>query len=142
MERYGIVTQRFLWARGEAPVVLPDNRRLVRAEVLALVSLYFPPYSIEQALNVSYCESNWWTGAWNLDGEDSRGLFQLNVDPAAHPELLMWNLGDPQINCYFAGEILKNEGWAPWSCARDLGYTSARVTRGEGWKELTYRGEH
>lgn len=142
MVRYGIVTQRFLWASGRDQLVLPDNRQLVREEVAALVSLYFPASAVEQALAVSYCESAWWTGAWNLDGEDSRGVFQLNVEPAAHPELREWNLGDPQINCYFAGQLFNNEGWAPWSCARDLGFASARMIHGGGWKKLTYRGEH
>jgi len=98
---------------------LPDNRRLLDFEVRGLAAIYWPPEELDNALNIARCESGLWTGAWARQGEDSRGLWQLNV--WAHPTFAMYNLGDPQINAYFAYQLWSNEGWEPWTCAHTLG---------------------
>jgi len=97
----------------------PNNRLLTAVEVTALCSMYWPFAEFGRAQLIAQCESGWWTGAWNYVGEDSRGLFQLNVE--AHPELQEWDLFDPQINAYWAYDLWKREGWHPWSCAHTLG---------------------
>lgn len=93
----------------------PDDRLLTRQEITALAGLYFPQDQVTNAVNVANLESGWRTGAWNADGEDSRGLWQINVVDAAHPEMAKWNLFDPQINAYFAGRIYAAAGnWRDW----------------------------
>lgn len=97
-------------------------RTLRRCEVYALAALYFPLEEIDNAVAVAHLESGFRTHARNTSGEDSRGLWQINVDLGAHPELAEWNLFDPQINCYFAAHIWRQSGWRPWwNAARKLG---------------------
>lgn len=98
----------------------PDNRKLLEYEVYGLAALYWPASEAQRALNVAKCESGLWTGAHATIGEDSRGLWQINVN--AWPDLAHWNLYDPQINAYFAHTIWAAQGWRPWTCARTLGY--------------------
>lgn len=90
------------------------NRQLRRVEVLMLAVLYWPLDEADNAANVAQLESGWWTGAHNLSGEDSRGLWQVNVGAGAHPELAAFNLFDPQVNAYFAWTIWQRAGWEAW----------------------------
>jgi hypothetical protein len=84
--------------------------------------MYWPFNEVENATNVGEAESAFWTSAWNTDGEDSRGVWQINVVKAAHPELAKYNLFDPQICAYFAFQIWKESGWKAWyNSARALG---------------------
>lgn len=97
-------------------------RVLRRCEVSALAALYFPLEEIDNAVNIAELESGWNTGAWNTAGEDSRGLFQINVSPGAHPDLRRDNLWDPQVNSYYAAAIWRSSGWRAWyNSARRLG---------------------
>lgn len=99
-----------------------STRQLVRAEVAALASCYWPAGEVVNAVAVADLESVLWTSAWNRDGEDSRGIWQVNVGPGAHPELAIWNLFDPQINAYFAHQIWRASGWRAWyNSAKALG---------------------
>ena len=97
------------------------GRMLRRCEVTLLAALYWPLEEIDNAVNVAQLESNWNTAARNTNGEDSRGLWQINVQ--AHAHLMDVNLFDPQINAYFAHEIWADSGnWRPWlNAARKLG---------------------
>jgi hypothetical protein len=96
-----------------------DSRLLVEAEIRGLAAIYWPPEQVENATRVSACESGWETGAWAYIGEDSRGLWQLNVE--AHPEYGTYNLFDPMINAYWAASLWREQGWGPWTCAHKLG---------------------
>jgi hypothetical protein len=96
----------------------PNNRALTEAEVTGLAALYWPSQQVHNAVAVSGCESGFLTGAWAYLGEDSRGLWQLNVE--AHPELLLYDLFDPQINAYWAYDLWRRQGWGPWTCAHSL----------------------
>jgi len=96
------------------PPISLSARTLRRCEVTMLAAMYFPLEQIDNAVNVAQIESGWNTGAWNPQGEDSRGLWQINVGPAAHPQYAAWNLWDPQINAYFAHLIWRASGWAAW----------------------------
>ncbi len=99
-----------------------SDRLLRRCEVSALAALYFPLAEIDNAVNIAELESGWRTGAWNNEAEDSRGLWQINVGPGAHPAYAQHNLFDPQINAYFAGIIWRESGWRAWyNSARKLG---------------------
>lgn len=98
----------------------PDNRLLEPTEALALTTLYWGPVEGLRAVAIAQCESGLWTGAWAWEGEDSRGLLQLNVE--AHPELMFYNLFDPQVNLYFAHLLWIDQDWNPWTCAHELGY--------------------
>jgi hypothetical protein len=87
-----------------------------------LAAMYFPLDQVDNAVDVAFLESGWRTHAHNTDGEDSRGLWQINVVPAAHPELAVWNLFDGQVNAYFAARIWEESGWAAWyNSAKTLG---------------------
>lgn len=89
-------------------------RQLRRCEVSALACLYFPLEQIDNAVDICRLESGYNTGAWNVLGEDSRGLWQINVSSGAHPDLAVYNLFDPQINAYWASFIWRASGWRAW----------------------------
>lgn len=97
-----------------------SRRKLRRCEVYALAMLYWPLEEVDYAVTIAERESAFDTAAWNNDGEDSRGLWQLNVVPAAHPQLAAWNLWDPQVNAFFAHQLWSTQGWRPWSTAAEL----------------------
>ncbi len=99
----------------------PDDRALTEVEVRALATIYWPLSEVQHAVDVSRCESSFHTGAWARVGEDSRGLWQINVGPGAHPQYAQYNLFDPQINAYWANQIWRSGGWGPWTCAHILG---------------------
>lgn len=104
------------------PAIPLSPRTLRRCEVSALAALYWPVEEIDHAVDVARLESGYNTAAWNNRGEDSRGLWQVNVDPAAHPELAQHNLFDPQVNAWFAAAIWRASGWAAWyNSAKQLG---------------------
>lgn len=116
-----ILVSRITPPASGSKLFLPNNRLLTEIEVQTLASAYWPGNEISNASRIAKCESGWWTGAWAWEGEDSRGLWQINVEPAAHPDLLFYDLGDPQINAYWAHQIWLTSGWYPWSCAKILG---------------------
>ena len=109
---------------GDVPPVVPfiplTPRTLRRCEVTLLAALYWPLEEIDNAVDVAKLESGWRTAAWNRQGEDSRGLWQINVADGGHPDLVGANLFDPQINAYYAAEIWRADGWGAW-------YNSARA---------------
>jgi len=55
--------------------------------------------------------------AWNCTGEDSRGLWQINVAPGANSDLLaLGNLFNSEVNARAARIVHdRNGGWCPWS---------------------------
>jgi hypothetical protein len=101
-------------AESEYPPRPLSGRELRRIEVEALAELYFNLREVDHAVDVAFIESGWRTDAWNTVGEDSRGLWQINVGPGAHPELSLWNLWDPMLNAYYAAQIYDASGWAAW----------------------------
>lgn len=85
-----------------------------------LYSAGFRGIDLQAALKICFCESSFNTNAHNTNGEDSRGLMQINVD--AHPHLANLNLFDPQINCNEAYKIYLQSGkkFTAWTCAKLL----------------------
>lgn len=87
----------------------------------AIVARYFPADQVDNALAVMSLESQGRAGAHNTNGEDSRGLYQINVGPGANPSLASSNLFDPETNIRVAAQMYQERGWQPWSAARSLG---------------------
>jgi hypothetical protein len=114
-----LITHRITRPPGPEQLRGPDDRLLEQYEVRGLIAIYWPDDEQEHAQAICKCESGFHTGAWAILGEDSRGLFQLNV--AAHTQMAAYNLFDPQINCFFAHQLWVAQGWQPWTCAKRLG---------------------
>jgi hypothetical protein len=91
-----------------------SDRILSRAEVWGLATIYFPLAEREHAVDVCFLESGFHTGVHNASGEDSRGLWQVNVAEASYPALAKYNLYDPMLNAFWAAYIFKGRGWSPW----------------------------
>ena len=105
------------------PPTPPDpGVRLTESQVLAIVREVGLP---DEMVQVAWCESRFWSGTRNTDGEDSRGLFQINYD--AHGS---WASGfdwaDPLANARMAKIVFDDRaGWDPkgglnaWTCAHE-----------------------
>lgn len=80
----------------------------------------FRGIALNYAVDIAYCESGFNTNAHNDDGEDSRGLMQINLK--AHPYYSQYNLFDPAINTRLAYEIYTKSGknFKAWTCAKLL----------------------
>src|SRR5262245_22794476 len=79
---------------GVVPGFDPSDRVLTEQEVSALAAKYWPANEVQNAVEVSRCESEGFhTGAHATHGEDSRGLWQINV--LAWTNLAQYNLYDP-----------------------------------------------
>jgi len=78
--------------------------------------------ALNYAVEIARCESSFNTNAHNTNGEDSRGLFQINVSPGANPQYKNYDLFNPNINAAVAFEMFKNNGntFNRWTCARNL----------------------
>ncbi|MDO8670578.1 MAG: hypothetical protein Q7O66_04005 [Dehalococcoidia bacterium] len=74
-------------------------------------------------LGVISLESGGNTNAHNTNGEDSRGLYQINVGPGAHTQWASLNLYDPTVNASRAYQLYSAAGnyrdW--WNAAGTLG---------------------
>ena len=93
------------------------------SDYIALIAKYFPANQVQNAIAVMNGESGGDAAAHNTNGEDSRGLFQINVSPAANPDLAKYNLFDPETNIRIAAQMQKERGWQPWTAAQKLGIT-------------------
>lgn len=78
--------------------------------------------ALNYAVEIARCESDFNTNAHNTSGEDSRGLFQINVSESANPQYKKYDLFNPQINCNIAFEMFRdnNNTFERWTCARNL----------------------
>ena len=75
-------------------------------------------FSVNQdiALAIAMAESGLNVNAHNDRGEDSRGIWQINVGPGANEQYADWNLYDPEINAQAAYEVSSSGTyWCPWS---------------------------
>ena len=88
---------------------------------------------LEPAVRIAYCESSFNTDAHNTSREDSRGLFQINVN--AHPQYSNYNLFDPDVNASVAYQVFLQSGkdFSDWTCANQLGLVNpAKIYFGIG----------
>lgn len=83
----------------------------------------WPHQTWERAAMIAKCESTFDERAHNTNGEDSRGLWQINVVPGANIDLLgLGDLFDPRINARAGAMVWARQGWrAWWNCAGVLG---------------------
>jgi hypothetical protein len=65
------------------------------------------------AVAIAFAESSGNTQAHNPNGEDSWGLWQINLN--AHPEFSSWDLTDPALNARAAFLLYSSSGFRPWS---------------------------
>ncbi len=88
-----------------------------------LIAQHFPRAAWEHTALIANCESGFNPRAHNTAGEDSRGWFQINVVPAANPDLLaLGDLFDPAVNVRAARIVWGRQGWRAWlNCARATG---------------------
>lgn len=79
--------------------------------------------ALNYAVEIARCESSFNTNAHNTSGEDSRGLFQINVSPGANPQYSNLDLFNPAVNAAVAYQIFKNNenSFRRWTCAVNLG---------------------
>lgn len=87
----------------------------------AIVAAYFPANQVDNALAVIAAESGGKLTSHNTNGEDSRGLFQINVGPGAHPQLANLDLFDATTNIQQAAALYNSSGWSPWTTAVAIG---------------------
>ena len=89
----------------------------------ALRSGGWPGAELGNVLGVVSLESGGDPNAHNTNGEDSRGLLQINVAPNAHPQWASVNLYDPVTNASYAHQLYAAAGdyrdW--WNAAGILG---------------------
>jgi hypothetical protein len=72
-----------------------------------------------RATAVMLAESSGDESAHNTrNGNDARGLMQINVKPTAHPEYTSRNLYDGPTNVATGYELWKKDGWQPWNSSR------------------------
>ena len=85
------------------------------ARYRALIRVFFPRAAWNCAAGILMCESGGNPFAHNPSGEDSRGLYQINVGPGANPQYATLDLYDPVINVAVASVIYRGWGnWGPW----------------------------
>jgi hypothetical protein len=89
--------------------------------LMMLIQRYFPRSQWENAYRVAMAESTGDPNAHATKGEDSRGLFQINVGPGANTQYRSANLYDPETNVRTAAELWKQYGWGIWTTAVQMG---------------------
>lgn len=99
----------------------------------------FSGVHLVEALAVAMAESSLDSFAHATKGEDSRGLFQINVAPGAHPQLAVDNLYDPLTNAEQAYAISNGgtnwSAWTTWTGGKAqslMGQAAAYITNAVG----------
>lgn len=100
---------------GKAPT--PTGGKFSYAQLQQLwVSAGGNPAKAKVAAAVALAESAGSTISHATVGEDSRGLWQINVAAGAHPQLASLNLYNPLTNARQAVAISNNgTNWGPWT---------------------------
>lgn len=100
----------------------------------SLVAKYFPPEAVDQALMIMELES----GGQNIPsgfnaggGEDSHGLFQINLD-AHGSRISREQVYDPEANIRYAAQLYADQGWQPWSASRTPAFQQFKTGTGGG----------
>lgn len=83
-----------------------------------LLEAGWPRERLQEAVNIVNCESSLDPTATNDIGAGHTGLFQISGVHGHSREALM----DPAYNATVALGLWREQGWAPWECARNFGY--------------------
>ena len=90
--------------------------------IQSLIRTTWPREAWENAARLCECESSFNPRAHNSSGEDSRGLWQINIGPGANTDMAELDLFDPLVNAEAAYIVWKRHGWRAWAiCARLMG---------------------
>lgn len=101
----------------------------------------FTPDQAVTMTAIALAESSGNTGAHNPNGEDSKGLWQINMD--AHPEFDGWDLYDPLTNAKAAYSVsLNGDDISPWTTAHGIGDASYLQYRDEAEAAAAAVGDH
>ena len=89
----------------------------------SLISTYFKPEDVVQAMTIVYCESRGKETAVgrNTNGTDDVGLWQFNDDTWAwlKPKLdIISNRKNPIISTKVAAWLVYNDGWHHWNSSK------------------------
>lgn len=101
------------------------NKEEYNVDPMRWIKQYFPASEWTRAYNVMMGESG---GKWYAVGDDypikgqtipSVGLFQIRTLPGRPDKEILMN---PEENVKYAAQLWKDQGWSPWTVARELGY--------------------
>jgi hypothetical protein len=87
------------------------------------------------AVAIAFAESSGNPQAHNGNGEDSWGLWQINL--VAHPEFSSWDLTDPATNAKAAFILYSSSWFHPWSTFTSGVYTRYLASAQAGVNTLT-----
>lgn len=80
-----------------------------------IIQQTWPEAAWEHAATIASGESGFDPGAHNTNGEDSRGIWQINVVPQANADLLyLGDMFDPNVNARAAFIVWQRQGWVAW----------------------------
>ena len=82
--------------------------------VQAVIRASFERKDYEAMAAIAECESSFVPTAWNQNGEDSRGHWQINIGPGANTDMRHRDLFDPFQNGEAARIILDRQGYRAW----------------------------
>jgi hypothetical protein len=100
-------------------------------QVYALIQKYFPQSEWENAYKVASGESGGFTNFQNdanPSQERSYGPFQVNIN--AHPQYSKAEMLDPEMNVRYAAQLWQEQGWQPWTVARNMGLPGTTPVNG------------
>ena len=120
----GLGVDTILAAEPAAPAASAVGSAFERAPVWGqeLIRRYMPRAQWNNTAATIECESQWNPLAHNTDGEDSRGIGQINIGPGANTDLAGWDLFDPEVNMRAIRLVWDRQGWYAWlCCAQRLG---------------------
>lgn len=101
-------------AMGNARAGARGGRRMSGREIVGLAKRAgLPNPQIMAAIALGESGGN--TAAHNTKGEDSRGLWQINIGPGANTDLAGMDLFDPMVNARAAKIVLNRQGLNAWT---------------------------
>ena len=115
------------------------SKRMRKSEMMGLIKKYFPEEEWNNAYKVVLGESG---GDPTKVGDEyfiggemrpSHGLFQIReFEGRPLPE----DLYNPETNVEFAAKLFKDQGWEPWSVAKDIGLVEGYKIKPEVVKRI------
>lgn len=77
----------------------------------------------EEVYAIMQCESNWNNNLFgvNTNGSIDLGIYMINSVHIKSGKITLKNATDPIESTYWAINLYKEQGWAPWVCSRKLG---------------------
>jgi Transglycosylase SLT domain len=108
----------------------PGKGALTEAQVMALISKFFPPNQRALAKKISFLESRWKIGAAgkNKNRTIDYGLFQINTVQFACARAMGISVPDgllnPVASTAVAAAVVELQGWGMWTTAWENGFAT------------------